>query len=413
MNEFFQNAANATLDLQSIDEVKIKSTLFDYSEVLKSNIEEILKENQKDLEKMDKNDPKYDRLLLDKDRIVAIANDVKNIAENPFNVYKNIEERTMPNGMHIVKKRVPMGVVGMIYESRPNVTVDAFSICFKTQNVCVLKGAPEADFSNKILVKFAKEILKKNNLNENIISLMEAPVELGLTLIQAKDYIDVVIPRGGSGLINFVRNNARVPVIETGAGVVHTYVDKDADKKIATDVIFNSKTRRVAVCNTLDTIVIHKDRLVDLYSIIKPLVEKNVILYADDRAYSALGDSNLGEFLQKANDSHFGTEFLSLKASIKTVDSLEDGISHIRKYTSKHSECIVSSNKDAIKKFEDQIDAAVVYANTSTAFTDGGQFGMMAEIGISTQKLHARGPFALDELTTYKWIVEGNGNVRS
>jgi len=410
--KLLENAKKSCIELQEMNQSDISKILEDYSNLLVKNIKEIVKENQKDLKKMNVNDPKYDRLLLNEQRIKSIAHDVQNIANLKFNSYKLIEKYKAKSGIEIQKMSVPIGVVGIIYESRPNVTIDAISICLKTQNVCVLKGAPEADFSNQILVKIAKQVFKKHKLNENVVVLLKPDVDSTKMLIQADKYIDVCIPRGGQGLINFVRDNAKVPVIETGAGVVHIYVDKSANIKKAQDVIFNAKTRRPSVCNSVDGIIIHKAMLNKLDQIIKPIIEKNTIIHADEESYKVLNKKVPAKLLKKANKKHFGMEFLSLQISIKTVTSGDEAIDHIQKHTSKHSECIITEDKKVAEKFCKIIDSAVVYVNTSTAFTDGGEFGMAAEIGISTQKLHARGPFALNELTTYKWIVNSDGKIR-
>jgi glutamate-5-semialdehyde dehydrogenase len=319
----------------------------------------------------------------------------------------------LPNGLHISKVTVPLGVVGVIYESRPNVTFDVFSLCFKSGNACVLKGSRDAAHSNEAIAKLISDVLVQNDINPNILYLMPPDREATEVLLKAVDDIDVLIPRGSQGLINFVRDNAKVPVIETGAGIVHTYFDASADLLKGIAIIDNAKTRRVSVCNALDCLIMHSSRLGDLPAIATPLAEKGVLIYADERAYEVLNGFYPNALLQPANAESFGTEFLAMTMSVKTVDSLQDALEHISAYSSKHSEAIIAEDKATIDYFLKNVDAAAVYANASTAFTDGAQFGLGAEIGISTQKTHARGPMALAELTSYKWIIEGNGQVRA
>ena len=306
-----------------------------------------------------------------------------------------------------------MGVVGVIYEARPNVTFDVFSLCFKSGNACVLKGGTDAYDSNVAIVNIIQSVLNKFGLDKNMVTLLPAGREATSDLMNAVGYVDVIIPRGGKGLIEFVRDNSRIPVIETGAGICHTYFDEFGDTEKGEKIIFNAKTRRVSVCNALDCVVIHEKRLAQLPELCKRLAEKNVIIYADVKAYTFLNGKYPKELLQKATAESFGTEFMDYKMAIKTVSSIEEAIQHITKYSSKHSECIVSENQDNIELFKKVIDAACVYSNASTAFTDGAQFGLGAEIGISTQKLHARGPMGLAELCSYKWIITGEGQTRS
>ncbi|QED23582.1 glutamate-5-semialdehyde dehydrogenase [Candidatus Deianiraea vastatrix] len=409
MESIFKAALGAKKDIQNASFEQIFAILSDYSSEILDNCDAIITENAKDLAKMDKENPKYDRLLLNKERISSIASDVLKIAQSTFRCDKVLDEKTTSAGLEIKKIRTPLGIVGIIYESRPNVTADAISICIKTQNVCLLKGSDEADFSNAILVKIAKNILQKHGINTGCITLLPSSSDATLALITAQNIVDVCIPRGGKGLINFVRENAKVPVIETGAGVVHVYVDEGADVEIAKKTIANGKMRRVSVCNSVDCIVISHKMLDKIGEICKPMIEKNVEIFADSKAFAALsGFPNV----KLASDEHFGTEFLSMKIAIKTTTSIEEAISHIEKFSSKHSEAIITQDEDRAAFFLKNVDAACVYHNTSTAFTDGGCFDMAAEIGISTQKLHARGPFALDELTTYKWIIKSDGATR-
>ncbi len=391
----------------------INKVLLEIADVAEAQTPTLLRANQKDLDLMDPIDPKYDRLKLTTDRIKGIADDIRNVATLDYPVGKTLMQKTLPNGLQISKVTVPLGVVGVIYESRPNVTFDVFSLCFKSGNACVLKGSKDAASSNAAIAKIIAEVLQQNDINPHVLYLMPPDREATEVLLKAVNYIDVLIPRGSQGLINYVRNNAKVPVIETGAGIVHTYFDASADLKKGIAIIDNAKTRRVSVCNALDCLIIHNNRLSDLPAIATPLAEKGVLIYADKQAYAALKGNYPAELLKAANDESFGTEFLSMTMAIKTVNSLQDALEHISTYSSKHSEAIIAENQETVDCFLKNVDAAAVYANASTAFTDGAQFGLGAEIGISTQKTHARGPMALAELTSYKWIIEGNGQIRA
>ncbi|MEI7787179.1 MAG: glutamate-5-semialdehyde dehydrogenase [Chlorobiaceae bacterium] len=372
----------------------------------------ILEANQKDIERMDPADPMVDRLLLNASRLDAIAADIRNVASLPSPLDSVLEARVLPNGLNLKKVTVPIGVIGIIYEARPNVTFDVFALCLKSGNATVLKGGSDALYSNIAIVDLIHSVLKGNGINPDTIYLLPAEREAAGVMLNAVGYIDMIIPRGSQKLIDFVRDNAKVPVIETGAGIVHTYFDKSGDLNLGQKIIFNAKTRRPSVCNALDTLVIHQERLDDLATLVKPLQEKEVVLFADEAAYLKLQGFYPDTLLHRAEQEHFGTEFLSLKMSVKTVASLEEALEHIAHYSSRHSEAIITDDPETKEIFLKRVDAAVVYANTSTAFTDGAQFGLGAEIGISTQKLHARGPMALKELTTYKWIIEGNGQTR-
>ena len=373
----------------------------------------ILEENQKDLNRMDPANPKYDRLLLNEKRLEAIAGDLRKVASLPSPLHHVIEKVERPNGLEIQRITVPLGVIGIVFESRPNVTFDVFALCLKSGNAAVLKGSRDAHFSNIAIIDLIHQVLAEYDLEE-ICYLAPSEREALGHILQADRFVNTIIPRGSQQLINFVRANAKVPVIETGAGIVHTYFDKSADLKKGRDVIVNAKSRRVSVCNALDTLLIHKDRVQDLPKIMYALDEQhNCEVYADEKAFEVLQESYNMELLHLASEEDFGTEFLSMKMSVKTVDCIEHALDHIAKYSSKHSEAILAEDPEAINYFLKTVDAAVVYANTSTAFTDGGEFGMGAEIGISTQKLHARGPMALQALTSYKWIVHGDGQVRS
>ncbi len=373
----------------------------------------IIAENQKDLAAMDKSNPMYDRLLLTTERIKGIASDMRNVASLPSPLGKVIEKRALYNDLELSKVSVPFGVIGIIYEARPNVSFDVFSLCFKSGNACVLKGGTDAFNSNLAIVNLTKSVLKKFDLDENIIHLLPAGREGGTELLNAVGFVDLIIPRGSQGLINFVRDNSKVPVIETGAGVVHTYFDEFGDTEKGAAIINNAKTRRVSVCNALDSLVINEKRLADLPILCKKLAENNVIIEADTKAYTFLNGKYPAELLQKTNEESYGTEFLSYRMSIKTVADIQEAIDHISLYSSKHSEAIITENEQNALIFDKQVDAACVYTNSSTAFSDGAQFGMGAEIGISTQKLHARGPMALPELTSYKFIIKGIGQTRA
>ncbi len=403
--------ASRLLNLVS-DEV-INQVLLALADEAVAQTEQILIENAKDLAAMDKSNPMYDRLLLSKERIEGIAADIRNVASLNSPLGKSLMEVDRPNGMKITKVTVPFGVVGIIYEARPNVSFDVFSLCLKSGNACVLKGGTDAHNSNLAIVKVIQSVLEKFGLDKNIVTLLPAGREATAELMNAVGTVDVIIPRGGKGLIEFVRDNSRIPVIETGAGICHTYFDEKGDLEKGKSIVFNAKTRRVSVCNALDCLVINEKRLSDLPGLCKKLADKNVIIYADVKAYTFLNGNYPADLLQKATDESYGTEFLDYKMSIKTVATVNDAIDHILKYSSKHSECIVSEDENAIALFDKSVDAACVYTNVSTAFTDGAQFGLGAEIGISTQKLHARGPMALEELCSYKWIIKGEGQVRS
>ncbi|WP_353482035.1 glutamate-5-semialdehyde dehydrogenase [Haliscomenobacter sp.] len=372
----------------------------------------LLAANQLDLERMDPTDPKYDRLLLNPKRLEDIAQDIRKVTDLPSPLGRVLEERTLSNGLELKKTSVPMGVIGIVYESRPNVTFDVFALCLKSGNAAVLKGSRDAHFSNLAIVDLIKNILADYGL-ENSVYLAPSEREALLLILTANAYIDLVIPRGSQGLIDFVRKNATVPVIETGAGIVHTYFDASGDLAKGSAIVNNAKTRRVSVCNALDTLIIHESRLPDLAALLAPLAEQQVELFADEGALAHLTGKYPDQLLSLADATHFGTEFLSLKMSVKTVSNLQEALDHIDRYSSRHSETIVAEDPEIQEIFLCNVDAAVVYSNASTAFTDGSQFGMGAEIGISTQKLHARGPMALPELTSYKWVVKGNGQIRS
>jgi glutamate-5-semialdehyde dehydrogenase len=361
---------------------------------------------------MDNSDPRYDRLTLTALRLENIASDIRNVASLSSPLGRTLSRNSRENGLIISKITVPFGVIGIIFEARPNVTFDVFSLCLKSGNACILKGGSDAIHSNTAIVKLIKEIIKKKGIDEDIITLLPAGRDETLQLLNAREYVDLIIPRGSRGLIDFVRENASIPVIETGAGICHTYFDEAGDKIKGQSIIYNAKTRRVSVCNAMDCLIIHEKRLNDLAYLVKLCADSNVIIYADEKAFNILTGSYPSELLQKADNKSFGTEFLSYKMAIRTVGSIEQAIDHIAEFGSKHSEAIISENKTSINLFFSSVDASSIFSNASTAFTDGSEFGLGAEIGISTQKLHARGPMALEALTTYKWIIEGNGQIR-
>jgi glutamate-5-semialdehyde dehydrogenase len=402
--------ASRKLNLVSVE--KINQVLQDVAKAAIDNTEFILQENTKDLSRMDSNDPKYDRLMLTAERIKGIASDISNVASLPSPLGRVLSETSRPNGLHITKVSVPFGVIGIIYEARPNVTFDVFSLCLKSGNACVLKGGSDANDSNVAIVKVIQEVLRKHGLDENILSLLPVDREATTELLHAHGLVDLIIPRGSQNLINFVRENSSIPVIETGAGICHTYFDEFGDLSKGKEIVYNAKTRRPSVCNALDCLIIHKNRLNDLPLLTELLPKSQVVIYADEKAYQELEGKYPAELLEHATEESFGTEFLSYKMAVKTVADFDEALDHIAAFSSKHSEAIVSENQEALEIFRKSVDAAALYCNVSTAFTDGAQFGLGAEIGISTQKLHARGPMALEELTSYKWIVDGNGQVR-
>ena len=376
--------------MATIADDKRNEILLAVADAIIANKQTILEANAKDLAKMDPKNPLYDRLQLTDKRLEDIASDMRNVSKLPSPLGRVLKESTLPNGLRLKRVSVPFGVIGMIYEARPNVTFDVFSLCFKSGNACVLKGGKDADNSNRAEVEIIHQVLEANGVNPDVVTLLEATHEATAEMLNAVGYIDVCIPRGGRKLIDFVRDNAKVPVIETGAGVVHAYFDEFGDLEMGKRIIDNAKTRRVSVCNALDCLIIHRSRLADLPALLEPVEKKNVKIVYDD----------------------FGTEFMDYKMAVKVVDSIDEAIEHIATYGSGHSECIITNNKDNAKKFQQLVDAACVYVNAPTSFTDGAQFGLGAEIGISTQKLGPRGPMGLEEITTYKWLIEGEGQIR-
>jgi len=403
---------NASYSLPMLEEKQINDVLLTLADAIESNAAGLLEANAMDLARMDPGNPVYDRLMLTDERLKGIASDMRHVAELENPVGKVIDERVRPNGMKLTRVRVPFGVIGVIYEARPNVSFDVFSLCFKSRNACALKGSSDAYDSNKAIVDLIHSVLSDKGIDPHVVELLPAGHDAAQELMKAVGMVDLLIPRGSARLIKSVREQAQVPVIETGAGVCHTYFDKEGDLNKGADIVYNAKTRRVSVCNALDSLVIHKDRLGDLPELCIRMAAKNVVIEADEQSYAALQGKYPAELLEHATDDSFGKEFLAYRMSIKTVNSFDDALMHIRRYTSHHSECIVTENTEHARLFQQYTDAACVYVNVSTAFTDGAQFGLGAEIGISTQKMHARGPMALEEMTTYKWLIDGNGQTR-
>ena len=414
MLDQFITAKKASRDLALVSDEKRDQILNAVADAIKANEAALLEANADDLSRMDKSNPLYDRLQLTPKRLEDIASDMRHVAQLPSPLGKVLKEKTLDNGLHLRRVSVPFGVIGMVFEARPNVAFDVFSLCFKSGNACVLKGGRDADSSNKAIVALIHQVLTQHGIGTGVVQLLPATHEATAEMLNAVGYIDVCIPRGGRKLIDFVRDNAKVPVIETGAGVVHTYFDKDGDIEKGKRIINNAKTRRVSVCNALDCLIIHRDRIADLPALVAPLAASNVRIYADQAAQSILSCSDYPqELVEQAREHHYGTEFMDYKMAIRTVASIDEAIEHITENGSGHSESIITENRNAAQKFEAQIDAACVYVNAPTSFTDGAQFGLGAEIGISTQKLGPRGPMALEEITTYKWLIEGNGQVRA
>lgn len=403
-------ARQAAAVLNRTDDARVNKLLMHLADVVDNAIDSLLLSNRADLERMDKSNPKYDRLQLTEERLHAIASDLRSVAALPSPLGRELSQVTRPNGMVIRKVSVPFGVIGIIYEARPNVTFDVFSLCLKSGNACVLKGGSEAASTNEAIFRLIRHTLDEEGLPRECITLLDNDHDTTAQMLRATGYIDLVIPRGSRRLIDFVRDNAKVPVIETGAGVCHCYFDASGDLKKGRDIVNNAKTRRVSVCNALDCLLVDRRRLPDLAELVAPLASGNVVLRADEEAYRTL----VGHYprLEHADDTDFGMEYLDYKMMVRTVDGLAGAMQHIARYSSRHSESIVAEDSDTCATFAREVDAACVYTNLPTSFTDGGQFGFGAEIGISTQKLHARGPMALPEMTTYKYIISGDGQIR-
>ncbi len=409
----FSIAKKASRSLLLLSDARRSDILHALADAIHEAQDELLAANAIDLAKMDKDNPLYDRLQLTSSRLESIAGDIRHVATLPSPLGRVLCERTLGNGLHLRRVAVPFGVIGIIFEARPNVTFDVFSLCFKSGNACVLKGGRDAEASNKAIVALIHKVLRENHIDEGTVQLLPATHEATEEMLSAVGYIDVCIPRGGRRLIDFVRNNARVPVIETGAGVVHAYFDRAGNADMGARIINNAKTRRVSVCNALDCLLIHGERLADLPRLCAPLQASRVKIYADEATFAALQGKYPAELLFPSTPETYGTEFMTYAMALKTVDSLPEAIEHIALYGSGHSECIITDDKETAALFQMQVDAACVYVNAPTSFTDGAQFGLGAEIGISTQKLGARGPMALEEITTYKWLIEGEGQVRA
>jgi glutamate-5-semialdehyde dehydrogenase len=409
----FKDVLKASRSLNVFETDILNKTLLMVADATVAGTDFIIAENKKDLAAMDESDPKYDRLLLTPERIESIAGDIRTVATLPDPRDRVLTSTVRPNGLKISRISVPFGVVGVIYEARPNVTLDLFSLSLKSGNACILKGGSDAIHSNTAIVQIIRSVLDENGIDRNVLTLLPAGRDETVQLLNAREYVDLIIPRGSRGLIDYVRENASIPVIETGAGICHTYFAASGNRETGRAVIHNAKTRRVSVCNALDCLIIDESRLDDLYYLISLCASSDVIIYADEKAYRALEGKYPARLLEKAGTDSYGTEFLSYKMAVKTVSSFEEALEHIAIFSSKHSEAIISQNIKEIQLFYRLVDASSVYSNTSTAFTDGAEFGLGAEIGISTQKLHARGPMALEALTTYKWIIEGNGQIRN
>lgn len=440
LKETFQQVKKASKTLDLLTDEQRNEVLKAVADAIIAGTPALLAANAEDLAKMDKANPLYDRLQLTEQRLQDIASDMRHVSTLPSPLGRVLKDKTLENGLHLQRVAVPFGVIGMIYEARPNVTYDVFSLCFKSGNACVLKGGKDANASNSAGVELIHRVLITFGIDPNIVTLLPATHEATGEMLNAVGYIDLCIPRGGKKLINFVRDTAKVPVIETGAGVVHCYFDKDGDLEMGKRIITNAKCRRVSVCNALDCLLIHESRLNDLPALCEGLAEKRTKIHADAKAYEVLKGHYPNTLLYKAEESEakmkeaglltadckftdsteadanmksiWNTEWLSMQMGIKTVASEDEALDHIATYGSGHSESIVSNNEAAQKKFQALVDAACVYVNAPTSFTDGAQFGLGAEIGISTQKLGARGPMALEEITTYKWLITGNGQTR-
>ncbi len=411
MKNLFEAAKRGAAQVALIPDAERAAALEAVADAILAHSAELLSANAEDLARMDPQNPLYDRLKLSPERLEGIASDMRHVAALPSPLGRTLEDRTLPNGLRLRKVSVPFGVIGVIYEARPNVTFDVFSLCFKSGNASVLKGGKDADASNRAAVALIRRVLAERGLPEAAVTLLPPTHEAVGELLGAVGYVDLVIPRGGRRLIDYVRDNAKVPCIETGAGVVNTYFDAAGDLEIGRRIVLNAKTRRVSVCNALDCLIVHRDRLADLPALVEPLAEKNVRIYADEAAFAAL--SGRYPLLEPATPESFGTEYMDYKMAVRTVDSLDGALAHIARYGSGHSESIVTADAATAARFQAEVDAACVYVNAPTAFTDGAQFGLGAEIGISTQKLGARGPMGLCEITTYKWLIDGNGQVRS
>lgn len=412
ITELLKGAKHASRTLLTLTDEEIDSTLRDIADALLSESARILAANASDMERMDVANPMRDRLALSQSRLEGIASDLRHVAELASPLHRTLEARTLPNGLKLEKVAVPFGVIGVIYEARPNVTVDVTGLCLKSGNAVVLKGGHDAECSNLAIVEVIHSVLFRHGIDTGVVTLLPSDREATARLLRARGMVDLLIPRGSKSLIDYVRDNACIPVIETGAGVCHAYFHADGDVVKGEKIVTNAKTRRVSVCNALDTLIVDRSRLGDLSALCAGVKAKNVIIYADPEAYVALKGQYTDELLKEADADCFGREFLDYKMSVKTVGNLDEALEHISRYGSGHSDSIVTENSEAADRFLTMVDSACVYHNAPTSFTDGAQFGLGAEIGISTQKLHARGPMALRELTTYKWLIRGNAQTR-
>lgn len=412
LEQIFSSVKSASVNLALIDDVRRSKILVAVADAIEAHQAGLLAANASDLKQMDKDNPLYDRLQLTEKRLSGIASDMRHVSTLPSPLGRLISDKILDNGLHLQRVSVPFGVIGIIYEARPNVTFDVFSLCFKSGNACILKGGKDANNTNLAAVELIHSVLEEQGIDRNVVQLLPATHEAAAELLHATQYVDLIIPRGSSRLIRFVREEAKVPCIETGAGVVNTYFDEYGDNNIGKQIILNAKTRRPSVCNALDCLIIHRKRLPDLPELCSLLSQKQVELFADEPAYNALQSNYPASLLHQTNKDSYGTEYMSLRMAIRTVNSLEEALSHIARYGSGHSECIITEDKDRARVFQTMVDAACVYVNAPTSFTDGGQFGLGAEIGISTQKLGARGPMGLEEITTYKWLITGHGQTR-
>lgn len=414
LKPLFIQSREAARQVASLSTEQRNRVLLDVADAIETHTEELLQANKADLARMDRTSPLYDRLMLTSERLGAIAQDMRHVAalQSPLDI--TLEERILPNGLRLRRMSVPFGVVGVVYEARPNVTFDVFSLCMKSGNACILKGGKDADISNQAIMNLIHQVLQTHGLPHAAATLLPATHEATAQMLEATGYIDVCIPRGGKKLIEFVRDTARIPVIETGAGVVHTYVAPSANLDMAARIILNGKTRRVSVCNALDTLLVHEALLDKLDILLAPLAQKQVRLHADAMVLPHLGfyPSHLISSIQGNEEEVYHTEYMDYAMGIHAVSSTDEAIRHIAQYGSGHSESIVTSEEPEARRFQREVDAACVYWNAPTSFTDGGQFGLGAEIGISTQKLGPRGPMGLSALTTYKWMIDGEGQTR-
>lgn len=411
VKEILIAAREASRRLNLIAPQEIDNLLLRLADNTVQRTDEILAANRQDLARMDQANPKYDRLLLNESRIGGIADGLRRVASLPSPVGITLDQWTRPNGMRISKVSVPFGVIGVIYEARPNVTLDVAALCLKAGSAVVLKGGSDAQLSNEAIVRIIADTLAECGFPAAAAQLLPPSHEATAEMLDATGLIDLIIPRGGRALIDFVRDRSRVPVIETGAGVCSCYFHSSGDVEKGRNIIFNAKTRRVSVCNALDVLLIDRSRLADLPALAAPLAGKNVTIYADDDAYAVLMEGSY-PLLAHATSDDRGREYMDYKMAVETVASIDEALDYIARYSSRHSESIVAEDREACARFMREVDAACVYTNLPTSFTDGGQFGFGAEIGISTQKLHARGPMGLREITTYKYLIEGNGQTR-